>query len=100
MARRNVAPPATLDHKALAKGLGRLMPDGRSGYGRIVVGGKTLAYLKRHRVIVPAALAAKAAKRLGAFTTESNGRWAGVTCADTAAARAVLEYVAQKAGQA
>src|SRR4051812_31423742 len=95
MARRNVAPGMGLDHKALARGLGRL----KSGGGGVrLVGrdGKTLAYLKRRRVTVPAALVAKAPRRLGEFNLESNGRWAGVACADTETARRVLEYVAGK----
>jgi hypothetical protein len=98
MARRNVAPARTaLDHKALAAGLGKLKGPGRD---RLVgPDGKTLAYLKKHMVTVPAALVAKAPKKLGTFAPESNGRWAGVKVTDTAAARAVLEYVAdQKAG--
>ena len=87
-----------LDHKTLARGLGRLKTGG-GGVRLVTKDGKTLAYLKRHRVTVPAALVAKAPKRLGTFKLESNGRWAGVACADTDAARAVLEYVAgRKAG--
>lgn len=98
MARRNVAPaPTALDHKALAAGLGKLKGPRRD---RLVApDGRTLAYLKTHMVTVPAALAANAPRRLGTFTIEANGCWAGVACADTAAARRVLEYVAQKAGQ-
>jgi hypothetical protein len=95
MASTNVAPAhAGLDHNALARGLGKLVTG--KGYDRLVVGGKTLAYLKKGKVTVPAALVAKAPKRLGVFRVERNGRWAGVAIADTAAARAVLEYVAEQ----
>ena len=93
MARKNVttARSAALDHKTLAAGLGKLKGPGRN---RLVGSdGKTLAYLKKYMVTVPAALVARAPKRLGSFTLESNGRWAGVACADTLAARRVLEYV-------
>jgi hypothetical protein len=94
MARRNVTaePPAGLNHRALAAGLGKLKGPG----GDRLVGpdGSTLAYLKKHVVTVPAALVAKAPKKLGTFTAEANGHWAGVKVADNTAAREVLEYVA------
>jgi hypothetical protein len=81
-------------NKALASGLGKLKGPRRD---RLVgPDGKTLAYLKKHMVTVPAALVAKAPKKLGTFTVEANGHWAGVACADTVAARRVLEYVARQ----
>jgi hypothetical protein len=100
MARTNVAPPAGLDHKALAGGLGRLKTGG-GGVRLVGKDGATLAYLKKRRITVPASLVTKAPRGLGAFQLESNGRWAGVAVADTAAARRVVEYVAgqmEKAG--
>ncbi len=88
----------TLDPAAVAEGIGQVVK-GR-GYARVVVGGKTVAYVKPATITVPATLVAKAPKRLGAFKVEKNGRWAGVALTDTAKARRVLEYVAgQKAGQ-
>jgi hypothetical protein len=85
-----------LDPAAVAEGIGKLV-EGR-GYARVLVDGKTVAYVKPGTVTVPAALVAKAPKRLGTFKVEKNGRWAGVAVTDTAKARAVLEHVAQKAG--
>jgi hypothetical protein len=95
MAKATVSP---LDPAKVAAGIGSIT-EGR-GYARVVVEGKTLAYIKRSTVTVPAALVAKAPKRLGEFKTETNGRWAGVAVAGSDKARAVLEYVALKAGQA
>jgi len=91
------APASGIDVKALAEGIGQVVEG--PGYVRVVAGGKTIAYVKRGTVTVPAALVAKAPKRLGSFKVEKNGRWAGVAVTDTAKARAVLEHVAQKAGQ-
>ena len=90
--------PAAVDPAKAAEGIGNVVTG--PGYVRVVVDGKTIAYVKRTTVTVPAALVAKAPKRLGAFKVEGNGRWAGVAVADTAKARAVLQFVAQKAGQA
>lgn len=84
-----------LDPKKLARGLGKIKP--AAGYTRLVASDNTtLAYIKRSTLTVPAALVAKAPKRLGAFQLESNGRWAGVAVADNDAARRILEYVAQR----
>jgi hypothetical protein len=81
-----------LDPNVLARGLGKVKTG--PGYARIVArDGGTIAYVKRHRLTVPAALVAKAPRRLGAFTVEGNGRWAGATQTDNDAARAVLEHV-------
>jgi hypothetical protein len=84
-----------LDPKTLARGLGTVKPG--AGYARLVASDNTtLAYIKCSTLTVPAALVAKAPKRLGVFHVESNGRWAGVAAADNDAARRVLEYVAQR----
>jgi hypothetical protein len=81
--------------KVLARGLGKVKSG--PGYARLVASdGSTIAYIKRTRLTVPAALVAKAPKRLGAFQVEGNGRWAGVSVADNDAARQVLEHVAQR----
>jgi hypothetical protein len=92
-----MASASPIDVKALAKGIGTVKVG--PGYARIMAGGRALAYVKRSTVTVPADLVKRAPKKLGRFSVESNGRWAGVKVADTAAARAVLEHVAQKAGQ-
>lgn len=89
--------PAAVDPAKAAEGIGKIVKG--PGYVRVVVGKTTIAYVKRATVTVPAALVTKAPKRLGAFTVEGNGRWAGVPVADTAKARAVLEFVARKAAQ-
>lgn len=83
-----------LDPKALARGIGTVKTG--NGYPRIVrkSDGKTLAYVKVAMLTVPAALVAKAPRRLGEFKVEANGRWAGVKVADIAEARRVIEYVA------
>jgi hypothetical protein len=86
--------PAPIDVKALAKGIGVVRKG--PGYVRILVDGTTLAYAKRTTVTVPAGLVKRAPKRLGSFTVEKNGKWAGVAVSDTAQARAVLEYVAEQ----
>lgn len=88
--------PVPLDHKAIAAGLGELKEGG--GYSRVLADGKTIAYLKKGGLAVPAALVKKAPAKLGKFTVEKNGTWANVPVADTAAARAVLEYVVGQAG--
>ncbi len=85
----------SLDPAAAAEGIGQVVQG--PGYVRVVVGGKTIAYVKRGTVTVPAALVAKAPKRLGTFKVEKNGRWAGVAATNTARARAVLEHVVQRA---
>lgn len=90
---------ATLDHAAVAEGIGELM-EGK-GYDRLIVGGKTLAYIKKASIAVPTALVAKAPKKLGVFTPEKGGPWSNASVANTAKARAIVEYVAaQKAAQA
>lgn len=81
-----------LDPAKAAEGIGEIVT--KPGYVRVVADGTTVAYIRRTSVSVPAALVARAPKRLGAFKLESNGRWAGVAVADTVAARRVLEYVA------
>jgi hypothetical protein len=81
----------SLDPAAVAEGIGKVVEG--PGYARVVVGGRTVAYVKPATMSVPAALVAKAPKRLGAFKVERNGRWAGVAVTDTAKARKVLEYV-------
>jgi hypothetical protein len=96
MAEQNV-PPA-LDHAAIAEGIGELKPG--KGYGRVVVGGKTLAYLKKGRIAVPTALVTKAPAGLGSFEPEKSGPWSNVSVSDPTKARAILEYVVAKAGQA
>ena len=86
----------SLDPATVAEGIGRVVKG--PGYVRVVVDGKTIAYIKPATISVPASLVAKAPKRLGTFKPEANGRWASVAVADTAKARAVVEHVAQKAG--
>ncbi len=87
-----------IDLKAMAAGIG-LVKTGK-GYCRIVAGGATLAYVKPGgTVTVPAKLVARAPKKLGSFSVESNGRWAGVRVRDTAAGRAILEYVAAQCAE-
>jgi hypothetical protein len=92
------APAPVIDVKAMAKGIGTIKKS--ASYSRIVVGKKTLAYVKRGTVTVRADLVRRAPKKLGRFSVESNGRWAGVAVADTTAARAVLEYAASRRGEA
>ena len=90
--------PVGLDHKAIAEGIGELKEG--TGYSRVLVGGKTIAYLKKASVTVPAALVATAPKKLASFKVEKNGVWAGAQVDSEANARAIVEYVAQKAAQA
>lgn len=87
-----------LDHAAVADGLGELKEG--AGYGRVVgPDGKTLAYIKKGALAVPAALVKKAPKKLGSVTVEKNGKWANVAVDTIEKARAVLEYVVARAGQ-
>ena len=86
-----------LDHDAIVKGIGELKVGG--GSARVVVGGKTLMYIKASRVAVRAAHVKRLPKKLGIAVPESNGTWANVAVKDTAAARAVLQFVAEKAAQ-
>jgi hypothetical protein len=95
MVERNVTPG--LDHKAIAMGIGELEVGG--GSARVVVGGKTLAYLKTTRIAVRAAHIKRLPKKLGTAVPEANGTWANVAVKDTAAARTVLQFVAEKAAQ-
>ena len=96
MATGNVTAGAGLDHEAIAKGIGELKVGG--GSTRVLgPNGKTLAYLKSTRLAVPAALVGRLPKKLGSAVVEANGRWANVGVDGTAAARAVLEYVAAQA---
>jgi hypothetical protein len=95
MVERNVTPG--LDHKAIAKGIGELKVGG--GSARVIVAGKTLAYLKARRIAVRAAHVKRLPKKLGSAVPEANGTWANVAVKDTAAARAVLKFVADKAAQ-
>jgi hypothetical protein len=89
--RKANATPAPLDHAASAAGLGELKEG--NGYDRVVVDGKTIAYLKKGRIAVPTALVAKAPKKLGAFTPEKSGPWSNAVVDSTEQARAILEYV-------
>jgi hypothetical protein len=82
----------SLDPAAVAKGIGTAVEG--PGYVRVVVDGKTIAYVKPATITVPAWLIVKAPKRLGAFKVEANGRWAGIAVTDSAKARKILEYVA------
>lgn len=85
---------ATLDPAALAEGIGGKLVPGK-GYARLVGGdGKTLAYIKKNSIAVPASLVAKAPKKVGTFKVEANGRWAGAKVSSTDKARAIVEYVA------
>ncbi len=96
MARKTTDPnrPA-LDVKALARGIGKVQTS--AGYDRIVVGKRTLAYVKRGgTVTIPYELIKGAPRKLGRFAVEANGRWAGAKVADTAQARQILEYVAAR----
>lgn len=96
MAEATVSP--SLDHAAIAAGLGELKQG--AGYSRVVVpDGKTLAYIKKGVLAVPAGLVKKTPKKLGSFTVEKNGKWANVAVDSTDKARAVLEYVVAQAGQ-
>lgn len=92
------ATPVTLDHAAIAEGLGELREG--AGYSRVLgANGKTLAYLKKGVVAVPTAQVARLPKKLGTAVAEKSGPWSNVAVADTAAARAVLEYAVAQAGQ-
>jgi hypothetical protein len=92
LARKDATP---LDHGAIAAGLGELKAG--NGYDRLVVGGKTVAYLKQGRVAVPTALVAKAPTKLGTFTPEKSGPWSNAAVDTTAKARAIVEYIVAKA---
>jgi hypothetical protein len=96
MAARSVTTTG-LDHEAIANGIGELKVGG--GSARVVVGGKTLAYLKTSRIAVRAVHVKRLPKKLGVAVPESNGVWANVAAKDGAAARAVLQFVAEKAAQ-
>jgi hypothetical protein len=96
MAARSVTSTG-LDHEAIAKGIGELNVGG--GSARVVVGGKTLAYIKATRVAVRAAHVKRLPKKLGTPVPEANGTWANVAVKDAATARAVLQFVAEKAAQ-
>jgi hypothetical protein len=85
-----------LDPAKVAEGIGKIVKG--PGYVRVVVDGKTIAYLKRASVAVPAALVVKAPKKLAIFKVEANGRWAGASVESVQKARAILEHVARKAG--
>jgi hypothetical protein len=95
MVEQNVTPG--LDHEAIAQGIGELKVGG--GSARVVVGGKTLVYLKVRRIAVRAAHVQGLPKKLGSAVPEANGTWANVAVKDTAAARAVVQFVAEKAAQ-
>ena len=87
-----------LDRAKIAEGLGELK-DGQH-YGRILgPDGKTLVYVKKESLAVPAELVKGAPKKLGTFTPEKNGKWATVPVADMAAARAIIEFVSAKAAE-
>lgn len=64
-----------------------------NGSSRVVVGGKTLAYLKATRIAVRAAHVKRLPKKLGVAVPESNGTWANVAVDSTDKARAIVEYV-------
>ena len=96
MAARSVTTTG-LDHDAIVKGIGELKVGG--GSARVVVGGKTLAYLKTTRIAVRAVHVKRLPKKLGTAVPEANGTLANVAVKDTAAARAVLQFVADKAAQ-
>lgn len=96
MAARSVTSTG-LDHDVIVKGIGELKVSG--GSARVVVGGKTLAYLKTTRIAVRAVHVKRLPKKLGTAVPEANGTWANVAVKDTAAARAVLQFVAEKAAQ-
>ena len=87
----------TLDPDAIAAGIGELKVGG--GSARVVLGGKTLAYLKATRIAVRVAHIKKLPKKIGTAVPEANGTWANVAVKDTTAARALLEFVAQRAAQ-
>jgi hypothetical protein len=87
----------TLDQGAIAAGVGELKVGG--GSARVVVGGTTIAYIKKTRVAVRAAHVKRLPKKLGTPVPEANGTWANVAVKDTAAARAMLQFVAEKAAQ-
>jgi hypothetical protein len=95
MVERNVTPG--LDHEAIAQGIGELKVG--KGSSRVVMNGKTLAYLKATRLAVRTEHVKRLPKKLGTPVPEANGTWANVAVKDTAAARAVLQYVAEKAAQ-
>lgn len=84
--------PAALDPATIAKGIGELKIG--NGSSRVVVDGTTLAYLKKSRLAVRAAHVKRLPKKLGSAVPEANGKWANVPVGSTAAARAVIEYVA------
>lgn len=93
MAERNVTPG--LDHEAIAEGIGELKVGGATGESvRVVVGGQTVAYIKKTRLAVRLAHVKQLPKKLGQPVPEANGAWANIAVKDTAAARAVLAYVA------
>jgi hypothetical protein len=98
-ARKVTTAPTGLDHAAVATGLGELKHG--NGYDRLVVDGKTLAYIKKDTVTVKTSAVAGAPKKakLPEFTLEKNGQWAGAKV-DNATARRVLEYIVGKAAQA
>ncbi len=96
MAARSVTTTG-LDHDTIVKGIGELKVGG--GSARVVVGGKTLAYLKTTRIAVRAVHVKRLPKKLGTAVPEANGTWANVAVKDTAAARTVLEFVAKTAAQ-
>jgi len=88
----------TLDYDAIAAGIGDLKVVG-GGSARVVVGGTTLAYIKKTRLAVRLAHVQRLPKKVGTAVPEANGTWANVAVKDTAAARVLLEFVAQRAAQ-
>jgi hypothetical protein len=96
MVKRNVTPG--LDHEAIAGGIGELKVG--NGSSRVVVTGKTLAYLKATRIAVRAVHVKRLPKKLGSPVAEANGTWANVAVSSTAEARAVLEHAVKVAENA
>ena len=85
-----------LDHEAIAKGIGELKIGGKTGASvRVVANGQTIAWIKPTRLAVQLTHVERLPKKLGVVVPEANGRWGNVVVKDTAAARALLEYVAR-----
>jgi hypothetical protein len=88
--------PAGLDHRAIAAGLGDLVEG--TDYDRLVVDGRTIAYIKKGTVAAHLAHLARLPKKLGTAEPEKSGPWANVRVDSDATARAILEHVVAQVG--
>lgn len=95
MAEKKVTP--ALDHAKAVEGLAVELVPGKN-YSRVVLDGKTIAYLNGVTMAVKADAVDNAPKgaKLPAFTPEKSGRWTRAHV-DTDGARHVLEFVVGQA---